>query len=194
MEELSQDNLDKTTKEANLNKLRDEFNKKRFNNQNHPKTSHIHKNSIAHSSLNFNISKKYPRTNKALSAYSFNQKVGNVYKLNDKQYLDFYKKHPGYLYYKEIIASMKSKQLNINKKRAFTGKNLNKKIKFGNTNYNYSLILLKLTSSSLEIFSLRERRATFRFFLTNIFSISSARVGGRGTQIVNKLGNDAFNF
>ena len=138
MEELSQDNLDKTTKEANLNKLRDEFNKKRFNNQNHPKTSHIHKNSMAHSSLNFNISKKYPRTNKALSAYSFNQKVGNVYKLNDKQYLDFYKKHPGYLYYKEIIASMKSKQLNINKKRAFTGKNLNKKIKFGNTNYNYS--------------------------------------------------------
>ena len=138
MEELSQDNLDKTTKEANLNKLREEFNKKRFNNENHPKTSHIHKNSMAHSSLNFNISKKYPRTNKALSAYAFNQKIGNLYKLNDKQYLDFYKKHPGYLYYKEIISNMKSKQFIINKKRAFTGKDVNKKIKFGNTNYNYS--------------------------------------------------------
>ena len=56
---------------------------------------------------------------------------------NDKKMLDFYRKHPGYLYYKEIISNMKSKQFNINKKRAFTGKDQNKKIKLGNT-YNFN--------------------------------------------------------
>ena len=131
MEEISQETLNKTTKEANLQQLREEFNKKSFNSD-HPKTSYKYKRSLDHSSNNFNSSKKYARTNKALSANKFNLKWGNVNNYNNQQALDFYRKHPGYLYYKEIMTNMKSK--NANKKRAFTGKDLNKKIKLGNSN------------------------------------------------------------
>ena len=134
MEEISQESFNKTTKEANLQKLREEFNKKSFNSD-HPKTSYKYKRSLDHSSNTFNSSKKYARTNKALSANKFNLKWGNAYNYNNQQALDFYRKHPGYLYYKEIMTNMKSK--NANKKRAFTGKDLNKKIKLGNSN-NYN--------------------------------------------------------
>ena len=135
MEEISQESFNKTTKEANLQKLREEFNKKSFNSD-HPKTSYKYKRSLDHSSNTFNSSKKYARTNKALSANKFNLKWGNGYNYNDKQALEFYRKHPGYLYYKEIVTNMKSK--NVNKKRTFTGKDINKKIKLGSTNYNYN--------------------------------------------------------
>ena len=160
MEEISQESFNKTTKEANLQKLREEFNKKSFNSD-HPKTSYKYKRSLDHSSNTFNSSKKYARTNKALSANKFNLKWGNGYNYNDKQALDFYRKHPGYLYYKEIVTNMKSKNVNkkrtftgkdinkkiklnmksknVNKKRTFTGKDINKKIKLGSTNYsNYN--------------------------------------------------------
>ena len=126
--------------EKNIQKLREEFNKKKLNNENHPKTSHENKRA--------NVSKKITRTNKALSANKI--KWGNLNKLNDKELFDFYRKHPGYLYYKEIMTNMKLKQFNNPlKKRAFTGKEFNnKKIrldynsninyrKMGNTNYNH---------------------------------------------------------
>ena len=88
--------------------------------------------------------KRFQRTNKAFSALKFNQKWNNFNKLNDKDFLEFYRKHPGYLYYKEIVSNMKIKQ--VNKKRAFTGKDINfnnkkylyKRINFSNTNYNYN--------------------------------------------------------
>ena len=126
--------------EKNIQKLREEFNKKKLNNENHPKTSHENKRA--------NVAKKITRTNKALSANKI--KWGNLNKLNDKELFDFYRKHPGYLYYKEIMTNMKLKQFNNPlKKRAFTGKEFNnKKIrldynsninyrKMGNTNYNH---------------------------------------------------------
>jgi hypothetical protein len=126
--------------EENIQKLREEFNKKSFHNENHPKTSHEYKRS--------NVNKKISRTNKALSANKI--KWSNLNKLSDKELFDFYRKHPGYLYYKEIMTNMKLKQFNNPlKKRAFTGKEFaNKKIrieysnnmnykKMGNTNYNH---------------------------------------------------------
>ena len=126
--------------EENIQKLREEFNKKSFHNENHPKTSHENKRA--------NVAKKITRTNKAFSANKI--KWGNLNKLNDKELFDFYRKHPGYLYYKEIMTNMKLKQFNNPlKKRAFTGKEFNnKKIrldynsninyrKMGNTNYNH---------------------------------------------------------
>ena len=126
--------------EENIQKLREEFNKKSFHNENHPKTSHEYKRA--------NVNKKISRTNKALSANKI--KWSNLNKLSDKELFDFYRKHPGYLYYKEIMTNMKLKQFNNPlKKRAFTGKEFNnKKIrldynsninyrKMGNTNYNH---------------------------------------------------------
>ena len=137
VEELSQ-----TSKDTSIQKLREEFNKKSFHSENHPKTSHEYKRAIMNST---NLNKKYTRTNKALSASKFNHNIwnNNLNKLNDKDFLDFYRKHPGYLYYKEIISNMKIKQ--TNKKRAFTGKEYNplnkkylyKKAILYNTNYNH---------------------------------------------------------
>ena len=72
---------------------------------------------------------------KALSAYKFNLKSGSAYNVDDKEFLDFYRKHPGYLYYKEVMSNMKSKQFKFNKQRTFTGKDVFSKIKLGNTNY-----------------------------------------------------------
>ena len=133
--EIASDNLDQ-----NIQKLREEFNKKSFYNENHPKTSHEYKRAM--------VTKKMTRTNKALSANKI--KWSNLNKLSDKEMLEFYRRHPGYLYYKEIMANMKVKQFNnTHKKRAFTGKEIpNKKIimeynnninyrKLGNTNYNH---------------------------------------------------------
>ena len=134
--EITPDNLDQ-----NIQKLRDEFNKKSYYSENHPKTSHEYKRAM--------VNKKITRTNKALSANKI--KWSNLNKLNDKEMLEFYRKHPGYLYYKEIMANMKIKQFNNPlKKRAYTGKDfIHKKIrmehnnnfghkKFGNTNFNYN--------------------------------------------------------
>ena len=125
MNEITPESLDQ-----NIQKLREEFNKKSFYNENHPKTSHEYKRAM--------VAKKMNRTNKALSANKI--KWSNLNKLNDKEMLEFYRKHPGYLYYKEIMANMKIKQFNnVGKKRAFTGKEFNNKkiIKDYNNNYNY---------------------------------------------------------
>ena len=138
--EITPDSLDQ-----NIQKLREEFNKKSYYSGNHPKTSHEYKREM--------VEKKFSRNNKVLSANKI--KWSNLNKLSDKEMLDFYRKHPGYLYYKEIMSNMKIKQFNnIIKKRAFTGKDFHphKKIridyninnnknqvykKLGNTNYNH---------------------------------------------------------
>ena len=124
----------KNSEDKNIKKLREEFNKKQSNNENHPKTSHGNKHPINNYN-NFyssgNSSKKTPsRYSKALSANKYNQKINinknNNIKLNAKITYDFCKKHPGFLYYKEIISSQKN---NKNKKRTLTGKVINRKIK-----------------------------------------------------------------
>ena len=132
--EITPNNLDQ-----NIQKLREEFNKKNFYSENHPKTSHEYKRAM--------VNKKITRTNKALSANKI--KWSNLNKLSDKEMLEFYRRHPGYLYYKEIMANMKIKQYNNPlKKRAFKGKDYtNKKMrmeynninykKLGHTNYNH---------------------------------------------------------
>ena len=135
IEDPSRENLNKTSKEPTLQKLREEFNKKSFNSENHPKTSYKYKRSKDKSSYNLDISKRYNSGMKALSAYKFNLKSGSAYNVDDKEFLDFYRKHPGYLYYKEVISNMKSKQFKFNKQRTFTGKDGFSKIKLGNTNY-----------------------------------------------------------
>ena len=107
--------------EQNIQKLREEFNKKNNINDSHPKTSHEYKRALANKKIN--------RTNKALSANRI--KWSNINKLNDKEMLEFSRKHPGYLYYKEIMENMKYKQYNNPiRRRAFTGREyLNKKKK-----------------------------------------------------------------
>ena len=107
--------------EQNIQKLREEFNKKNNINDSHPKTSHEYKRALANKKIN--------RTNKALSANRI--KWSNINKLNDKEMLEFSRKHPGYLYYKEIMENMKYKQYNNPiRRRAFTGKEyFNKKMK-----------------------------------------------------------------
>jgi len=107
--------------EQNIQKLREEFNKKNNINDSHPKTSHEYKRALANKKIN--------RTNKALSANRI--KWSNINKLNDKEMLEFSRKHPGYLYYKEIMENMKYKQYNNPiRRRAFTGREyLNKKMK-----------------------------------------------------------------
>ena len=121
----------KNSDDKNIKKLREEFEKRKNNNENHPKTSHGYKNSFSHNSYSINSKscKKTPKKyNKALSANKYNQKIyKSSNKLNDKISLEFYKKHPGYLYYKEIFASMKNNKLN--KIRTLTGKVINRKIK-----------------------------------------------------------------
>ena len=121
----------KNCEDKNLKKLREEFEKKKSLNENHPKTSHGYKDSFSHNSYSSHSKscKKSPlRYNKALSANKYNQKIyKNPNKLNDKISYDFCKKHPGYLYYKEIFASMKNNKLN--KIRTLTGKVINRKMK-----------------------------------------------------------------
>ena len=121
----------KNCEDKNLKKLREEFEKKKSLNENHPKTSHGYKDSFSHNSYSSHSKscKKSPlRYNKALSANKYNQKIyKNANKLNDKISYDFCKKHPGYLYYKEIFASMKNNKLN--KIRTLTGKVINRKMK-----------------------------------------------------------------
>ena len=170
MEEISQENLNKTSKEANLEKLREEFSKKSFTSEKHPKTSHKYKHSIDYSNHNNNnINKKFYRTNKAFSANKFNLKWGNPNKFNDKKLLDFYRKNPGYLYYKEIVSNMKSKQFLINQKRAFTGKEQSKRINFGHTNYNH---FNNKNSDKLPKIGKTKKKAKTQYFKGNIYNIN----------------------
>ena len=120
----------KNSEDKNIKKLREEFEKKQSNNENHPKTSHGIKHSVDHYNSNINSCKKTPtRYSKALSANKYNQKINkNSYiKLNGKITYDFCKKHPGYLYYKEIVNNLKNNKLN--KKRTLTGKVINRNMK-----------------------------------------------------------------
>ena len=121
----------KNSEDKNIKKLREEFDKRQSQNGNHPKTSHGYKNSISHNVYNINSKscKKSPsRYTKALSANKYNQKIyKNTNRLNDKISYDFCKKHPGYLYYKEIMSNLKNNRLN--KIRTLTGKVLNRKMK-----------------------------------------------------------------
>ena len=120
----------KNSEDKNIKKLREEFDKKQSNSENHPKTSHGMKHSVNHYNSNVNSCKKTPlRYSKALSANKYNQKMikNNNGKLNEKITYDFCKKHPGYLYYKEIVNNLKNNKLN--KKRTLTGKVINRNMK-----------------------------------------------------------------
>ena len=121
----------KNSEDKNIKKLREEFDKRQSQNGNHPKTSHGYKNSTNRNaySINSKSCKKSPsRYTKALSANKFNQKLyKNTNGLNDKISYDFCKKHPGYLYYKEIMSNIKNNKLN--KIRTLTGKIINRKMK-----------------------------------------------------------------
>ena len=121
----------KNSEDKNIKKLREEFDKRQSQNGNHPKTSHGYKNSTNRNVYNINSKscKKSPsRYTKALSANKYNQKVyKNSNKLNDKTSYDFCKKHPGYLYYKEIMSNIKNNKLN--KIRTLTGKVINRRMK-----------------------------------------------------------------
>ena len=113
----------KNEEDKNIKKLREEFNKRQSKNEHHPRTSHGYKRSTDSYNININQKNKFSRYNKAMSANRFKQKVKNNSNLNNKIIYDFCKKHPGYLYYKEVMLN------NKNKKRSLTGKNKLPKIK-----------------------------------------------------------------
>jgi hypothetical protein len=69
-----------------------------------------------------------------MSANRFKQKVKNNSNLDNKIIYDFCKKHPGYLYYKEVMLN------NKNKKRSLTGKNKLPKIKNKEFNDNNEIV------------------------------------------------------
>ena len=125
----------KNSEDKNIKILREEFNNKGSNSENHPKTSHGIKRSVNHYSNIYNNMNNYKKTqsrySKALSANKYNKKINvkknNGIKFNAKITYDFCKKHPGFLYYKEIISNQKNNKLN--KKRTLTGKVINRKIK-----------------------------------------------------------------
>ena len=129
----------KNEEDKNIEKLREEFNHRQSGNKGHPKTSHGYKHSPNHYNY-LNDMKKYTRYNKALSANKLKPKITNDKNLNGQIIYDFCKKHPGYLYYKEIVTNLKNKKM---KKRAYTGRVINRKMKLepiskvGNKNLNY---------------------------------------------------------
>ena len=122
----------KNEEDKNLQKIREEFNKRQSKNENHPRTSHGYKRSIARYNININQNNKHSRYNKAMSANKLKQKVKNNSNLNNKIIYDFCKKHPGYLYFKEVMLNTK------NKKRSLTGKNKLPKIKSKEFNFNFN--------------------------------------------------------
>ena len=124
----------KNEEDKNIQKLREEFNKRQSKNENHPRTSHGYKRSTDLYNININQKNKYSRYNKAKSANRFKQKVKNNSNLNNKIIYDFCKKHPGYLYYKEVMLN------NKNKKRSLTGKNKLPKIKNKEFNDNNEIV------------------------------------------------------
>lgn len=122
----------KNSEDKNIQKLREEFDKKENQKENHPKTSHGFKHSSNNSNNIINrTGKNTPyRFHKALSANKYFQKINNNSNaFNEKKSYEFYKKHPGYLYYKEIISTLKNSRL-----RAYTGKILSKKMKLDSIN------------------------------------------------------------
>ena len=129
----------KNEEDKDIQKLREEFNQKQSGNKDHPKTSHGYKHSPNHYTY-LNDMKKHTRYNKALSANKLKPKITNDKNLNSQIIYDFCKKHPGYLYYKEVETNLKNKKL---KKRAYTGRVINRKMKLesiykvGNKNANY---------------------------------------------------------
>ena len=149
----------KSNEDKNIKKLRELFEKRQSQNENHPKTSHGYKSSINHNSTNINSKtcKKSPlRYNKALSANKYNHKIyKNTNKLNEKISYNFCKKNPGYLYYKEVITNLKNNRLN--KIRTLTGKIINRKMKLepafknfkkgSNNKYNKNQKFPKINSS-----------------------------------------------
>ena len=115
----------KNFEDKNIQRLREEFNQRQKQNENHPKTSHGIKHSInQYININHNYyNSKYKSYNKALSANKYKQNIKNnhfIYKNN----FPIDKNHPGYLYYKEIL-----KYTQRNKKRYLTGKAFNRKLK-----------------------------------------------------------------
>ena len=115
----------KNFEDKNIQRLREEFNQRQKQNENHPKTSHGIKHSInQYININHNYyNTKYKSYNKALSANKYKQNIKNnhfIYKNN----FPIDKNHPGYLYYKEIL-----KYTQRNKKRYLTGKAFNRKLK-----------------------------------------------------------------
>ena len=91
----------KNNDDKNLQKLREEFDKKYQKNENYPKTSYGSKHSITKNKNFISKScKKSPlRYKKALSASKFNKKINdNNGKLDDIISYHISKKHPGYLY------------------------------------------------------------------------------------------------
>lgn len=119
----------KSSELKNIQKLREEFNQTQSWNEHYPKTSHGYKHPMNFSN-NISNRKQRSRYNKALSANKYNQKltIKNNNELNDKIIYDFCKKHPGYLYYKEIITNKKKRNF-MNKARALTGNIVNRKMK-----------------------------------------------------------------
>ena len=111
----------KNSEDKNLQRLREEFNQRRNQNENHPKTSHGIKHEILNQNISNNNSKKFHSYNKSLSA---NKYIHNIEK-NQINKFEIWKNHPGYLYYKEFM-KYNSK---YNKKRAFTGKVFNRNYK-----------------------------------------------------------------
>ena len=120
----------KSSEVKNIQKLREEFNQTQSWNEHYPKTSHGYKHPMNFSNTNTSNRKQRSRYNKALSANKYNQKltINNNNELNDKIIYDFCKKHPGYLYYKEIITNKKKRNF-MNKTRALTGNIINRKMK-----------------------------------------------------------------
>ena len=130
----------KNEEDKNIKKLREEFNRKQSGNKGHPKTSHGYIYSPNHYTY-LNDKKKNVRYNKALSANKFKPKITYDKNLNSQNIYDFCKKHPGYLYYREVETNLKNKKI---KKRAYTGRVINRKMKLepiskiGNKNINYN--------------------------------------------------------
>jgi len=122
-----------------IKRLRELFNQEHPKNDNHPKTSLGYKYSVSKYSNSYTDNNKYSRYNKAFSANRYSKYIyNNSNGLNGKIIYNFCKKHPGYLYYREIVTNLKNNKLN--KKRTLTSRVVNRKLKlednFPNINYN----------------------------------------------------------
>ena len=176
----------KNEEDKNIQKLREEFNKRQSKNENHPRTSHGYKRSTDRYNININQKNKYSRYNKAKSANRFKQKVKNNSNLNNKIIYDFCKKHPGYLYYKEVMLN------NKNKKRSLTGKNKLPKIK--NKEFNdINEIVGKKTNYNHNHYNnnTNDKSNPYSFFWANrILNRNNFRIDIKGTTYgVPKLGS-----
>ena len=178
----------KNEEDKNIQKLREEFNKRQSKNEHHPRTSHGYKRSPDSYNININQKNKYSRYNKAMSANRFKQKVKNNSNLNNKIIYDFCKKHPGYLYYKEVMLN------NKNKKRSLTGKNKLPKIK--NKDFNdYNEIVGKKTNYNHNHYNYNnntnDKSNPYSFFWANrILNRNNFRIDIKGmTYGVPRLGS-----